>query len=528
MSVSAVVRDGRRVFGFMVYGRRMKLATVVMAVVVSSAAAAGTPKPKTARPAALFAVVTRDAPRAFDGLHAFGAAALPAGAIPDDLDGTMLHAIENIVGAPDRAIDPTGPIYVLMVDDAHASGLVLVGRSGEPAIAPGGVSIKRKHGWSAIGVKPALDAVADYALSTMIAKAPPPGLTARIYVPGLLARFKDDIADARAAMLGTLGSTAGAGMSDVFASYVDGMLSVATDLDEVQITIDGDAANLTLDTKLAARPGSRFARFISAQRPSDFSLLSKLPDLGAFEVAGSATLGPYHDGWLALTSQMFGVAANGPLLSAFDAALKASNGDFAIATTFGAGVASTFVFGAADARALDGALGRAIALFASGLDLHLAGFPIRYKPAVAATVDGVALHGLDGTIDTSKTTPQMKAALALTMPDGVQNVEVAQVGGLAIVSSGPPSILAAAKRFIAIAHGTASGPLLPPALVQLVTMAREHRDSLLVLVDLGTVLAAQLHRQPSPAPFAISIGFDRDAHVHIAVPTATVHSVVRP
>jgi len=512
----------------MVYGRAMKLATAVAAVVVSSVAAAGAPKPMVSRPAALFAVVTRDAPRAFDGPRAFATAALPAGALPDDLNGTLLHAVEGIVGAPERAVDPTGPIYVLMVDDGNASGLVLVGRSGEPAIAPGGVSIKRKNGWSAIGVKPALDAVADYALTTLIAKAPPTGLTATIYAPGLLARFKDDIAEARTGMLGTLGSNAGVGMSDMFASYVDGLLSVAADLDEVQITLDGDAANLIVDAKLAARPGSRLAKFISAQRPSDFSLLSKLPDLGAFEVAGTATLGPYHDGWLALTSQMFGVAANGPLVSAFDAALKASNGDFAIATTVGTGVASTFVFGAADAKALDGALGRAITLFGSGLDLHLAGFPISYKPAPAVTVDGVALHGLDGKIDTSKTTPQMKAALALTMPDGAQDVEVAQVGSLAIVASGPPSIVDAAKRFIAIAHGTASGPLLPPTLVQLVTMAREHRDSLLVLVDLGGMLAAQLHRQPSPAPFAISIGFDRDAHVHIAVPTATVHSVVRP
>ncbi len=481
----------------------MKLSAVVVIALVSSTAAAA-PKP-VARPAAVLAVASLSAPDghgdSLGGLRAFSAAALPKSA-SFDLGSTIVLSLEQIAGAPADAIAPTGPVYAIAVDDGTASGIVIVGRTGKPSIADGGALTRKRDGWSVIGPKLAVTAVADYAFA-LATRPPAPGLTATIYAPAVLARFKDDLDELR----GTL-SHSNDGASDM----VGELLAIAPDLDELRVTATGDASRLAIELTADVRAGTPLAGFVAAQRASDFGVLGSLAESGPLLVAGTMTLGAQAAGWRQVLFPELAYLQTS-LAPAFDAISRAATGDFAMTRDLG-GATAMYAFGMTEPKAAEAGFAALVAALGKGVVANVGGAAqIRFKPGPGTTIDGVVVRDILGAIAGAE---PLRYDLAI--------VDAAPALGkerLALVSFGSHAV-DQLKPVVAIAHGKPA-PLAAPAIAQLVAGARQRGDSVVVAFDPATMM-----KGPATAatPISASIGFAHGIRVRIELPATALRAIV--
>src|ERR1700733_9082920 len=391
--------------------------------------------PKVARPAALLAVASRSTPSSLDGGRALVNAVAPnTMQAPDDV--VLASLADSIQATHIDGIDRSKPIYVIYADDNTSKGLAVVARVADPKALLAGLGSAQstiRDGWVALGSKEVLGIVGDYALSTLVVTTPPKGVSATIYIDAVLDRYQGQIAMMRVAMTQTGG---GPQMTQLMTNYFDGLMSVAQDTAEIRLAIDANADRGGLDVAFVPKSGSRLAKFVALQQPSDFGLLAKLPETAPMLIAGHATLGPYRQGFIDVIGQMYG-AANADMIAMLDAVMQATSGDIAMAGSVTNGMTFTQVFGIADSQGATAAIARILKLMAPGMTVDMSGAKMTYTVSPDVTGhDGVTVHQLEGKIDMAKLPAASKPAIEKMMPNGVMDMTLAMFDKLGVATIG--------------------------------------------------------------------------------------------
>jgi hypothetical protein len=435
--------------------------------------------------------------------------------------------------------DPGSWSYLLIASLDGAPALALVSKVSDAkllAASAGTAQVRSKGGWAIVGPGPMVERLGAYALATLPAQRAPGALTATVYVPHILALFKNQIDAARTQFLATMAGPA-AQMAPLMTGYFDGLLSVAADTEKVVVTLEATADLASLDLALVPRPGSRLAKFVAAQRPSNYALLDRLPDMSAAVLfGGHLELGPYSEHLLETMAAFYGPAVSKELLAAMRALTKVMTGELGVAARFapGSGVVFTQVFGVSDTAAADRAFAAIFALFRGGQTFETMGMSTTIKTN-AGTVehDGVALRSYEASYDLSKASAIDRKAVESMLPRTATRVHVGAFDRLALVAYAPDS-LAEAERAIDAARGKAPRFTAPQIVGQLLASSRARKDSVAMMMDLGAIMATVAAaaggtiRAPSGVqPVVITVGCaDRNAHFRIGIPATTARTAV--
>jgi hypothetical protein len=292
----------------------------------------------------------------------------------------------------------------------------------------------------------------------------------------------------------------------------------------------------SVDIALVPRAGSRLAKFVAAQRPSNHALLDRLPDGPATALfSGRIELGPYRDQTLQALASFYGTSGSKEMLAGMQAISRLMTGEMAATarTVPGGGFAFTQLFGVSDAAAADRAMGAILSLYKDGQSFEAMGMTttIKVNPGTVPH-DGVALRSYESSVDFSKVRPADKA-IAEAMTAKTSRVHVGVFDRLGLIAFGPDS-LAEATRAIDAARGKIPRFTAPPSVGQLLASSRARKDSIVLMMDLGAIMSSMAAAAGKPAqppaaiqPLVISFGgADRAAHLRVAVPASTARSAV--
>ncbi|MCE9574945.1 MAG: hypothetical protein K8W52_17480 [Deltaproteobacteria bacterium] len=501
-------------------GLVLGLAAAVAAIGSGDAAAKGnTAKP----PAELLVSVSRGPATGLDGLRAFANEIKPgAGMMISD---TMIDSsIAPMIGATSLAgLDRASASYLLYVDGNGVKGLAYVGKVADDTAftnAVGQAFVVKKNGWAVFGAKPVVDKVSAYALSTLVAQPNVTAPVATAYVPNVLARYKAQIAVMRTQALAGLTSD---GVATEFKTkYVDGILSTLGQTDQLTFAFDASKDGSEFDIALRPKAGSTLAKFVAAQKPSDYALVNQLPDLAApMLIAGHLEAGPYRQDLL----QMVGVAGSMPkeVIDLYKTVLQASSGDAALVMGFakGKGMSMTGVFAMTNPKAADAAIARIMGLLAKGLTMTTMGMTQTLTAVAGPTVhDGVTVRGYDTTMDLSKAPPAMRASSQLINPSGTARSELAVVDKLYLVAMGSDAD-AQIGRAIDIAHGKGVRAAMPKPLAAMLASSQARKDSGAMMFDFAALAA--LTGTPAKMTGQVLMTFgvvDRAAHFRVRMPSS--------
>jgi hypothetical protein len=428
--------------------------------------------------------------------------------------------------------DPASWTYVLVAATDAGPAFALLGKVTDPkvlATSAGSALTMIKGGWAVIGPKPILEQVGAYALAAIAGQPAPTAPSATVYLPHVLARYHTQLEAVRGQLLASLPTSGGGAMGQMMTAYVDGLMSLAGDTDQLTATLEATPDSATLDLALTPRPKSRLAKFVALQRPTDYALFDRLPAVSPTMLfGGHVDTGPYREGMLAVMAAIYGPAANKDLLAAMDAFRKTMTGDLAMAMQIapGTGMAFTQLFGLSDAKAADKAMTAMLELFKAPrtMDLPNATTTIHANPD-ATIYDGVKLRSYETTYDLSKAQPAQRKAMEAMLPGGTHHTQIAAFDGLGIVIASPDS-LADAKRAIDAARGKPPRFVAGSALGDLFAASRAHKDSVAMVFDLGGLLGAITGATGgSGQPMMVSLGCaDQRAHLRIALPAATARA----
>ena len=182
-------------------GRMRTGTTVVVGILLAVAAApvAAAPANQPQRPLEVIAVASRSSPSAWSGMDKYLAGI--AGAAAPHGEAIMWKAIDGGLGVPGLGgLEPNAPVYAITPYDGQNHGVVLVTRSMDAsrlANSATGLAIEARGKWVTIGAKPLVDIVSGWAMWTLVANPPPPGVQITVYPASLLARYQNGLAAAR-------------------------------------------------------------------------------------------------------------------------------------------------------------------------------------------------------------------------------------------------------------------------------------------------------------------------------------------
>lgn len=457
-------------------------------------------------------------------------------------DAIVRQGLAQAVGASSLdGLDPASWSYLLVGSvDAAQPAMALLGkvRDGKKlAESAAGVQVMSKGGWAVVGPKPLVERLGAYALATLAAQRAPSAFTATVYLPHLMTRFKDQIDGMRRSILTGLAQPAAGQMADFVNAYVDGLLSLANDTDKVVVTLEATAALASLDFALVPHANSRFAKFVAMQRPSNYALLDRLPDMPAAVLfGGHLELGPYRERMLELMATIYSRAATKELIAAMESLIKVMTGEVAVVARFGggAGMAFTQVFGVTDSAAADKAFAAMLGLFKTGQTFETMGIAMTIKSNPGTVPhDGVALRSYETGYDFSKVPEANRKAMEALYPAGSTAVHLGTFDRLALVAFGPDS-LAEARRGIDAARGKAPRFAAPQIVGQLLASSRARKDSIAMMMDIGALFAGIAAAAGGPPrasaevqPMVMSLGCaDHNAHIRIGLPATTARIAV--
>ncbi len=426
-----------------------------------------------------------------------------------------------------EGLDENAAIYVLAVDGGPAlKGAAVVGRIADDAKLTQNASpahLVKKKGWAVIGPKLVAEKVAPFALGSLAGQAIAGPPVATVYTANLMTRYKTEIEDARQKRVSGLGPAAGGQMTAVMQSYVDGLISALGDSDRVIVTFDVTKDVAAVDLALVPKNGTRLAKFIGLQRPSDYALIGKLPATQApILLAGHLDAGPYRAGLIDVALQMYGPGTPASVATALGAVFKAATGDFAMAMQMMGprGMEMTQLYGVTDARTADKALGQLFDGFKKPLSSSTMGMTITQtlnpRPMVH---DGITVRTVDATYDLSKMAPDARAAMEKMFPKAGMATRAAAFGKLGVVSgSADPGAAAAA---IDAARGKGKSYVPPAQVADFLAGSRTRKESVAMMMDLGATMGMGTGRL-----LMLSMGFaDKRAHFRLTLPAATVRGL---
>ncbi len=258
----------------------MKRILVAVVVLCACSAYAAAPPPQVFGELAV-APIDRE-------IAAWNAVVLAAGAPSAPLEHDQVLA--NIAKALDFPVpdgtDLRRPLSVVVTDPrgrAHPFLLTLeVADESKFAIAtqglPTGIAVRRQKRVAVLGDPELLRLVGDYAL-TRLREAPKDGLRARVFIAPVWAAFGAQAAMLRAVLVGQPKSSTGIPPETTLQLF-DAVISGAQQVSELQLEAHaGPGGSIDAPIRLIAIPGSNIDHFIARQKPSDFSMLSQMPDL---------------------------------------------------------------------------------------------------------------------------------------------------------------------------------------------------------------------------------------------------------
>jgi len=488
-------------------------------------------------PAELLASVAMGPATTLRGLQAYAEAIKP-GAGASITDQVVRGGIAELVGASSLdGFDATSWTYVLVASGDAAPRFALLGKVSDAttlATSAGAAHVLVKGGWAVVGARPLLERIGPYALASIATQPAPAALNATVYLAHVRARYQAELAAFRNQMLASMASaaaTTSGGMGKLMTAYVDGLGTVVSDADQVVVTLDVTEDLASLDVALTPGPGSRLARFVALQRPSDYALLGKLPPGSpTMLAAGHFEAGPYRDGVLEALVTLYGPAASGDLLAAMNLFRTSLTGEFGITMQMapGAGMALTQVLGLSNPRAAEQAIVAMLDLFKDGRSFDMLGISttIKADPAAAAH-DGVTLHGYETTYDLSRLPPAQRKAMAAAMPRDHAHAQLATFDGLAMLVMDADGAIAVGHA-IDGARGKAASFVAAPPVDGLLAASRARKESVAMTMDLGLLMARVTGRPASgPQPVMMALGFaDRRAHLRFAMAAATLRAAV--
>jgi hypothetical protein len=498
---------------------------LVVALVVGASGPAAAQK---AQPPELLMSVGIGPDNTLDSLRAYANAMQP-GAGMMMTTAMLRRQIAGMVTATSLdGLDETGTIYVLAVDGGPAlKGVAVVGKIADEAklkqsAAP--AHLVKKNAWAVIGPKIVAEKVAPFAFASLAGQAIAGPPVATIYTTNLMARYKTEIADARKSMLGGLGA-AGGQMTSLVQSYFDGLVSALGDSDRVIVTFDITKDVAAVDLALVPKAGTRLGKLVALQQPADYALVGKLPATQApILVAGRLDAGPYRAGMIEAMGQIYGPGTPAAMTAALGSIFKAATGDFAMAMQMmgGKGMEVTQLFGLADGKAADKAIGQLLEAFKKPQTVTTMGMSVTHTASPKTTThDGVTLRGYDVAYDMSKAAPESKAMMERMIPKTGLTARVAtfdQLGAVAVSADGNVGVAAAidaarnkGKRFT------------PPAQVtDFLAGSRTRKESLVMVMDIGGLVGMG----PAGRAMMISMGFaDKRAHLRITLPATTIRGL---
>jgi hypothetical protein len=503
---------------------------VGLVVVAMSGPAEAKPKADRA-PADLMVSVALGPAATLRGMQAYIESIEP-GAGAQLTDQVMRSGLAQAIGASSLdGVDPAAWLHVLVADGKNLALLAKVADAKVLTTSARANHVMVAGEWAVIGPRPLVQKIGPYALTTIATQPPPTAPTATIYVSHVLARYKAPLDQFRRQLASGMAQAGAGGVGPLFEAYYDGLMSAVRDTERLIVTFDATAALASIDLALVPRPGSRLARFVAAQQPSDYALLDKLPAGNAtFLLGGRFETGPYRDGMLDLMAAMYGTSSGADLRAALGAVFKATTGEVAMAMSMpmspGAGLAMTQLFGLADPAAADKAIVRALDLFKAGRTMSIAGISTTTKSHPATTVhDGVTLRRYDTTHDVSKAPAAQRAAMEAMVKGMAASARIATFDSLGLIAVAPDSA-AEAHRMIDAARGKGSRFIATPATADLIAGSRSRKDSMVIVLDLGALVSAMTGGKVGVQPVVMSIGFaDRNAHFRVAAPAASVRAI---
>jgi hypothetical protein len=520
-------------------------AALVLGLFTMAAALPRDASAQAAPPPELLATVAIGPASMFRNFAAYADAVKPGSGVALN-DAIVRQGLASVVGASSLdGLDPTGWSYLLVGSVDATPSVALAGKVRDAkklADSASAAHVMSKGGWAVIGPKPLVERIGAHALATLPAQRAPGTLTATVYVPHVMTRFKDQVEAARSSMLTGLGQPAVAQLAEFMKAYVDGVLSLANDTEKLVITVEATAALASLDLALVPRAGSRLAKFVGLQRPSKYALLDRLPDMpAALLFGGHLELGPYRERMLELMATIYGRAVTKDLIAAMEALIKVMTGEVAVVARFspvpgtpGPGMAFTQVLGVTDAGAADKAFAAMLALFKNGQTFDTLGVATTIK-ANPGTVQhaGVALRSYETSYDFAKVPEADRKAMEQLYPRGATAVHLGAFDRLGMIAFGPDS-LSEARRAIDAARGKAARFAAPQSVGQLLASSRARKDSIAMMIDVGALIAgiaAAAGGPPKapagPQPIVMTLGCaDHNAHIRIGLPATTARTAV--
>src|SRR5688572_26586380 len=251
-------------------------------------------------------------------------------------------------------------------------------------------------------------------------------------------------------------------IADLVKGYVDGVISLGNDTEKVIMMIEATPELASFDLALVPRAGSRLAKFVGMQRPSNYALLDRLPDMpAAMLFGGHLELGPYRERMLELMATLYSRAATKELLAAMESLVKVMTGEIAVVARFApgagapSGMAFTQVFGVTDAAAADKAFAAMLGLFKNGQTFDMLGVGMTIKAHPSTVAHGVvALRSYETSYDFAKVPEADRKAMEQMYPRGPTAVHLGAFDRLGMVAFGADS-LSEARRAIDAARGKA-------------------------------------------------------------------------
>jgi hypothetical protein len=371
--------------------------------------------------------------------------------------------------------------------------------------------------------------VSGWALQALPAQPAPTQPTLTIDVPHALVRYKGQVAMMQQLMSGV--AQKGDPMSGFVQMYADGLVAAARDTDQLVVTIDADKDGAAFDLALVPHAGTRLAKFVAAQKPSDQALLAELPpSTPTMLFAGHMESGPYRKTMIELMVRMYGGTGAKELVQITDAVMAASTGDIAMTmdVTPGKGMSGAYLYGVADAKAVAKQLDKVYDLMAKGRTFDVMGMKMTMTASADPTDhDGVSVRGYDVSYDVSKLPAASQAAMKVSMGPGfTTRYELATFDQLGMFAMGNDAIAVAGKTIDA-ARGKGDHWKPTGELARALAASKARKDSMVMLMDFGAfaALAPQPGGKRPTGQMVMTVGFaDGNAHLRMGMSVATIKS----
>lgn len=290
----------------------MRVLAFCLAVGAATVASAARPV-DPAHPAELFGIADVAAPAAEYAAWSKAAAAFGPGAAMPPAEALLPTLLGRLVGAP--ALDGIAldrPLRAIVLDPqkvAHPVVLALSVRdlhALQASLKGSALVVQARRGQALVGGKDAVALVAG--LHRLPAPSGGSGVHATLFVPPVWAAFGPQLIAAKTALSS---QDSREPLARTWAAVLDQLLAGAEQCEELGVDVGAAHGMPELTLRLLVKRGSTLDRAFSAQRPSDFALVGKLPASRSSMVAG---------GRLDLTSfQSLLAAVMGPGTNAADA-----------------------------------------------------------------------------------------------------------------------------------------------------------------------------------------------------------------